>query len=551
MPILILAGRYPFLRVNSYVEVFDDRLDLDLELLEAVPLDSNSAPDHLRSHPFPYLRRAQKLQRVTLRTAILENEYLRVTVLPDLGGRISSLFDKRSQTELFDQTFKFEEGGTRGVELLQGLEFDILPRGRQNRLGPVYILFDESEEIARITLAEIDGALSWHLIFTLVPESAVLRIEGRVFNRSLRSLLYNPSFSAAEDRGNVAVVSASGEPWPNGARFATPRLLMPHQLDVWGVEIVPISIPGTLLASSSAGVVTLEGDQLRFQATSPLQGKMYLRLGDQTLAAELDVLPEAPFSATIPASPDRLAIEVDGKRIMEWPREELQVPAVIEEQVDLVGVTPREFDWLEFDLRRRPAVKVLRAQEAFRAGDWEQAHAHLEDALLVNAEDHLVWLMKAIVARKTGEESEDLLNAHFLAPLEPLFRMESFLSQNHQEKEKSPLVAPIAENPDLLVEGALFLYDLGLYEDLARWVDECLRHREVPMLRYILADTLFERADMHIDAANHLRRANETPINPPYPGRDLERAILGSLQKRYPHPRLDELITLFDRARSQ
>lgn len=487
---------------------------------------------------------------MTLRTAILENDYLRVTLLPDLGGRISSLFDKRSQTELLDQTFQFEESGNRGVDLRQGIEFDIQPHGRQNRLGPVDVLFDESEEIARVTLAEIDGPLSWHLIYTLMPGSAVLRIEGRVFNRSLSSVPYNPSFSNLAN-GKVAVLSADGEPWPDGARFAAPRQLMPHQLHVWGVEMVPMSNPGERLAVSSAGTVTLEGNRLRFQATAPLQGKMYLLLGDQTLAADIDVQPEVPFNADIPARPDQLAIEIDGSRILDWPREQFHFPAVIEQPVDLREIDIREFDWLEFDLRSRPAVKVMRAREAFRAGDWEQAHAHLEDALLVNAEDHLVWLMKAIVARKTGEETEDLLNAHFLAPLEPLLRMESFLSQNHQEKEKSPLVAPIAENPDLLVEGAIFLYDLGLFEDLARWVDECLRHREVPMLRYILAATLFERADMHVDAANHLRRANETPINPPYPWRDVERRILGSLRDRHPHPRLDELIALFDRVRSQ
>jgi hypothetical protein len=198
-----------------------------------------------------------------------------------------------------------------------------------------------------------------------------------------------------------------------------------------------------------------------------------------------------------------------------------------------------------FDLRTKHAATVLRAIAFIRAGNWVQAQRSLDDALTCGAENHLVWLLKAIVARKTGDETDDLLNGHFLAPLEPLFRVESFLAQNVQSREPSPLVAPIADNPEALIEGAAFLFQLGLFDDLSRWVDECLRHREVPMLRYFLAEALFARSPMSVDAASHLQRASQAPINPPYPWRQIEKTVLSRLALRVPNDaRIQDLLEL-------
>jgi hypothetical protein len=56
------------------------------------------------AHIYPYTLQdeiASKPTEVTYRALILENKYLRVTVLPELGGRVYSLYDKVSEREVF------------------------------------------------------------------------------------------------------------------------------------------------------------------------------------------------------------------------------------------------------------------------------------------------------------------------------------------------------------------------------------------------------------------------------------------------------------------
>ncbi len=76
------------------------------------------------------------------RTLTLENRYLRVTVIPDLGGRVYSLFDKISNREVFykNSIVKFSPLAIRGAFLLWGIGVQ-LPRGscaddrRSDQLG--------------------------------------------------------------------------------------------------------------------------------------------------------------------------------------------------------------------------------------------------------------------------------------------------------------------------------------------------------------------------------------------------------------------------------
>jgi tetratricopeptide (TPR) repeat protein len=60
------------------------------------------------------------------RTVVLENRYLRAVVLPDLGGRIFSVFDKVGGHDLFmvPASLKFQSVGVRGAWLAGGVELN-------------------------------------------------------------------------------------------------------------------------------------------------------------------------------------------------------------------------------------------------------------------------------------------------------------------------------------------------------------------------------------------------------------------------------------------
>jgi len=542
--------------VNLRAQVFEDRVELDIEVLEAVPLSSKSPQSDLNSFPYPALRRTGKGQKTLFRTLILENAYLRLTIVPDLGGRILSLFDKRTQKELLSQEMTFLAGGVRGVGLDQGIRFELTPE-RTNSLGPVDFVADEDEDgSATVTLGEIHGDLSWHLILTMPPDSATVGIEGRVFNRSWHSVAYNAEFRYADagihfhcEPGGWIVSSAGAV-----QRFELARHLMPQQLDVWGVMLIPAE--GAVDAVCPDGALSV-GERFAFQATRPFKGEIFVLLDSgQTLEAPVEIDPAAAFGADLPGRVVGVSIrDEEGRTVLHWPASDISLPVPDERGVDLEflsaaveaeSASETELAHHAFDLRTRHAAHMLMAVSYIRAGNWAQAQRSLDDALSYGAENHLVWLIKAILARKEGSETDDLLNGHFLAPLEPLFRMESFLSQNVQTREPSPLIAPLADNPGALIEGAAFLFHLGLYDDLSRWVDECLRHREVPMLRYFLAEALLARSPMSVDAASHVQRAAQTPINPPYPGRPVEITVLRRLSERFPdEARIKDLLDLW------
>ena len=73
-------------------DAFEDALELSIGLLEAV------AP----ASPYPTLRPTGVVEPRSFRAILLENAYLRVTILPGLGGRILSIFDKRTVTEILE-----------------------------------------------------------------------------------------------------------------------------------------------------------------------------------------------------------------------------------------------------------------------------------------------------------------------------------------------------------------------------------------------------------------------------------------------------------------
>ncbi len=82
-----------------------------------------------RFHNYPYTLRHNLVDRRlprTWRTLNLENEYLKCTVLPDLGGHLYTCIDKINGTSMFyaNPTIKFARIAYRGMWAALGIEFN-------------------------------------------------------------------------------------------------------------------------------------------------------------------------------------------------------------------------------------------------------------------------------------------------------------------------------------------------------------------------------------------------------------------------------------------
>ena len=172
------------------------------------------------------------------------------------------------------------------------------------------------------------------------------------------------------------------------------------------------------------------------------------------------------------------------------------------------------------------------------SGRFTSANLEFEQALLYNGEDHLTWWLKAVATRLSGEavdESTDLLNAHYLAPLEPALRAEAFLSQPQGPRNgPSAVLKSLDKLPDDFIEVACHLVEAGLFDQAGRWLDEALLHANLAMLKYLLAYCCL-RAGMEADAATQVTSASLAPVVPPYPWRSIEIRVLTDLCDRFPN----------------
>lgn len=577
---------------HAAAEVFEDGIDLKIGTVEALQ------PDHQTSwtcYPFLQLKPTTKRETRSFRTIVLENPYLRATILPGLGGRIISMFDKRSGTEILPWTPAVEplEGGRRGAFVREGVQLQLDGRERLNAMANVSTQFEQSmaeeQSEAAVWLAETctGTGLSYHLRVSLPIDRAELLLEARVLNRWLRPQAYNGGLSlylgpgvfdgsafycSARDAG-LAVLS-SGQPFDgvafaNGAlqfsRFGEIQALAPRQVDTWSVNLVPLSGLGGLCGASRYAAASVVDGKLRMQVTEQrLNHKLLMLTADgQTLEAPVDLYPEhlleIPLGRAIPIefvlrNPAKVEIlrcgaaSAGGEAWRPTTPQSAGVSEMAEPPISLAN-SPEDLKRATFDVSNRHLALTLLGIQALGGQRFADAESAFEQALNFNAEDPLLWWEKALAARLEGAESHaELLNAHYLAPLEPALRAEGYLSQPVSlDRDPNPLLAPLEQNPEEFVEVACLLIEACLFDQASRWIDEALRHQELPMLRYLMAYAHLRRTGMIAEAAEQVRLASKSPPGPPFPYRDIERKALQALHEAFPgNQRVAELCRLLD-----
>jgi len=130
------------------------------------------------------------------RTLVLENEYLRCVVLPDLGGHLYSCRDKVNGAEVFyaNPSIKLTQIGYRGAWAALGIEFNFPVSHNWMTTSPVdFAVADDPDGSASVWVGNIDRVtdMQWRVRLTLRPGRAVLEQHTTLTNRSaLRRRFY-------------------------------------------------------------------------------------------------------------------------------------------------------------------------------------------------------------------------------------------------------------------------------------------------------------------------------------------------------------------------
>lgn len=131
---------------------------------------------------------SRKLENVTYKAIYLENEYLKITCLPELGGRLHSVYDKTTNREVFhkNNVIKPSMIGMRGAFISGGVEWNAGPQVHTvTILSPVNVISGTNTDgSAYLEVSNLEKSLrtQWTVRVTLHPGKSYLDEEMRIYN---------------------------------------------------------------------------------------------------------------------------------------------------------------------------------------------------------------------------------------------------------------------------------------------------------------------------------------------------------------------------------
>lgn len=143
---------------------------------------------------------------------ILENEYLHIEIMPELGGRIYRALDKTNNYDFvyYNRVIKPALVGLAGPWVSGGIEFNWPQHHRPNTFGPVEYRYEvDSDGSATVWVSEIDRMYGTKVTagFKLYPGKAYLEINAQLYNRTPEPQTFlwwaNPAVAVNDDTQSV------------------------------------------------------------------------------------------------------------------------------------------------------------------------------------------------------------------------------------------------------------------------------------------------------------------------------------------------------------
>ncbi|HTK21964.1 MAG TPA: DUF5107 domain-containing protein [Mucilaginibacter sp.] len=139
-------------------------------------------------YPHPVIEKIEDEKHDQVYTAVfLENEYLQIMILPELGGRIQRAYDKVKKRDFvyYNQVIKPALVGLAGPWISGGIEFNWPQHHRPSTFSPVDFKIQENADGSKtvwVNELEIMFRTKGMAGFTLYPGKAYLEISGKLFN---------------------------------------------------------------------------------------------------------------------------------------------------------------------------------------------------------------------------------------------------------------------------------------------------------------------------------------------------------------------------------
>jgi tetratricopeptide (TPR) repeat protein len=141
-------------------------------------------------YPNPIIEKISDVKTDKAYTALfIENEYLKIMILPELGGRIQMAYDKIKARHFiyYNQVIKPALVGLTGPWISGGIEFNWPQHHRPSTFEPIdYTIEQNSDGSKTVWVNEIEKMFHTKGMagFTLYPGKAYIEIKGKLLNRS-------------------------------------------------------------------------------------------------------------------------------------------------------------------------------------------------------------------------------------------------------------------------------------------------------------------------------------------------------------------------------
>ncbi len=143
-----------------------------------------------RVYPYPVIEKIYDEKKDQAWKAVfLENQYLKVMILPQLGGRIQRAYDKTNGYDFvyYNQVIKPALVGLTGPWISGGIEFNWPQHHRPTTFLPVDYTYTKGEDgSCTVMCNDVDQMYGTKGIvsFTLYPDKAYIEIHGQLYNRT-------------------------------------------------------------------------------------------------------------------------------------------------------------------------------------------------------------------------------------------------------------------------------------------------------------------------------------------------------------------------------
>jgi len=141
-------------------------------------------------YPYPTIEKIyDKKVDKEYRAVWIENEYIKVMILPELGGRIQRAYDKTNEYDFvyYNKVIKPALVGLCGPWISGGIEFNWPQHHRPTTFSPVDYFLEEKEDGSVICLIhDVDQMYGSEVrtAFRLYPQKAYIEITSNLYNRT-------------------------------------------------------------------------------------------------------------------------------------------------------------------------------------------------------------------------------------------------------------------------------------------------------------------------------------------------------------------------------